>query len=302
MARRVTNIRRLAFAPALVLTVLLASASAAATAPRMTVKAAGGPVHALAMDGGRVAYDVGNSRNSSGVGNKVLVWNVLTGRTTQVSGKPTSAADVTSTGRGVREVAIAGARVAWIVNQGGNTESDDSLYASSVTTPKERRIAAARRSGDASSGGFQGNWIGGLVGSGGRIAANRWTTDATGSVAEGELDLVGTRSVTRIASGTATLGASAADADRIAVARSDGTVAVYSPRGTQLLTVAPPSTVDVAPGTTFSSSRRRERSSSTTHAPARTARRCRSAADARQRRTSTCRRRWPCTRSATSST
>src|SRR3954451_895084 len=111
MARRVTNIRRLAFAPALVLTVLLASASAAATAPRMTVKAAGGPVHALAMDGGRVAYDVGNSRNSSGVGNKVLVWNVLTGRTTQVSGKPTSAADVTSTGRGVREVAIAGARV-----------------------------------------------------------------------------------------------------------------------------------------------------------------------------------------------
>ena len=54
---------------------------------------------------------------------------------------------------------------------------------------------------------------------------NRWTTDATGSVAKGQLDLVGTRSLTRIASGTATLVAGAADADRIAVARSDGTVA-----------------------------------------------------------------------------
>jgi hypothetical protein len=241
-----TNIRRLAFASALVLAILLASASAGATVPRGTVKAARGPVQALAMDGGRVAYDVGNSRSSSGAGNKVLVWNVLTGRTTQVSGKLTSAADVTSTGRGVGELAIAGARVAWIVNHGGNTESDDSLYASSVTTPKERRIATARRSGEATSGDFQGNWIGGLVGSGGRIAANRWATDATGSAAEAELDLVGTRSLTRIASGTETLVAAAADGGRIAVARSDGTLVVYSSRGRQLLTVTPPSTVEVA--------------------------------------------------------
>ena len=246
MARRVVDVQRLAFASALVLTVLLASASEAATVPRMTVKAAGGPVHALAMDGGRVAYDVGNSRIAHGAGNRVLVWNVVTGRTTQVSGKLTSAADVTSTGRGVRELAIAGVRVAWIVNQGGNTESNDSLYASSVTTPSERRIATARRLGEATSGDFRGNWIGGLVGSGGRIAANRWTTDATGSVAKGQLDLVGTRSLTRIASGTATLVAGAADADRIAVARSDGTVGLYSTRGRQLLTVTPPSPVEVA--------------------------------------------------------
>ena len=247
MVTRTVVIRRLASAPALVLAVLLASASAAATVPRMPVRPAGGPVNALAMDGGRVAYDIGSSRNSNGAGNKVLVWNVLTGKTTRVSGRFTSGADVTSTGRGVRELAIAGERVAWIVNQGGNTESDDTLYGSSIGQPNEKKLASARRLGEVGSGAMRGNWIGGLVGSGARIAANRWTTDATGRTTTTELDLVGTQSLTRIVSGTTTTPfAHAVDGDRIAGVRPDGTVAVYSTSGKELLTVTPPSALDVA--------------------------------------------------------
>src|SRR5580765_4149401 len=104
--------------------------SAAATTTGTKQVAAGGPLNAVAMDGPLVAYDVGNAVFLSGLGDKVLVWNVLTGKTTKMSGKFTDQADITSTGRGVRELAVAGQRVACIINGGGNTESDDSLYTS----------------------------------------------------------------------------------------------------------------------------------------------------------------------------
>ena len=89
-----------------------------------------------------------------------------------MSGKRTYQADTTSTGYGVRELAIAGKRVAWIINQGGNSESDDYLCASSVVKPKERDLGQAMRSGPYSSS--PGDWISGLVGSGSVIAVNRW--------------------------------------------------------------------------------------------------------------------------------
>ena len=78
-------------------------------------------------------------------GHKFIVWNVLTGKTTKVSGRITDQADGTSTGHGVRELAIAGQRVAWIINQGGNTESDDYLYTSLLAKPAEKKLASASR-------------------------------------------------------------------------------------------------------------------------------------------------------------
>ena len=63
------------FAPAFMLTlaIFLLAASAAATTTRTTYKSAGGKLNAVAMDGSRVAYDVGNPVSPSGRGNKVLV-------------------------------------------------------------------------------------------------------------------------------------------------------------------------------------------------------------------------------------
>lgn len=215
---------------------LLVLSSAAGSAPGNRTRQATGPIRALAMDGSRVAYDVANPRGS-GAGNHVLVWNLLTGKVTKVSGKRTYQADTTSTGYGVRELAIAGKRVAWIINQGGNSESDDYLCASSVVKPNERQLADAMRSGPYSSS--PGDWISGLVGSGSVIAVNRWHAEEQGTITQAGLYLMGTRGLGRIAFGPPTLVAKSTDGARIAVLRTDGTVAVYSTAGRLLLNVTP---------------------------------------------------------------
>lgn len=207
------------------------------------------PVGALAIDGNRVAYDL-TSRDTAKAVNRVLVWNIRTGKTVEVSGKKTAVADGTGTGAGVFQLAIAGSRVAWLVNEGGNLEGDDYLYASSVTHPKERPVASALRSGDSCPGrqvaGCAGPWLGGLVGSGNVIALNRWASDSEGNIASGGLyALKGTR-LTRIATGADTVGAVSSDGGREAVLRSDGSVAVYSASGNVQVTVNPPSARGVA--------------------------------------------------------
>ena len=177
--------------------------------------------------------------------NKVLVWNVKTGKAITVSGKKTAIADNTGTGEGVFQLAIAGSRVAWLVNEGGNLESADYLFTSSTTQPKERQIASALRSGDNCTGReashCAGPWLGGLVGSGSVIALNRWTTDSQGEMTSGGLYALEGTQTSSIATGANTVSAVSADGGREAVLRSDGSVAVYSRSGSVLATVNPPS-------------------------------------------------------------
>ena len=104
-------------------------------------------VAALAMDGDRIAYDASSKIVAKPRANKVLVWNVRTGKTVKVSGKKTAAADTSSTGGGVFQLAIAGSRVAWLMNLRGNLEGDDYLFTSSLTKPKEHQVASAMRHG-----------------------------------------------------------------------------------------------------------------------------------------------------------
>ena len=235
------------FAPAFTapLVAFFLFAGAAATTTGTTYKAAGGKLNVVAMDGALVAYDIGNAGLLGGRGNKVLVWNVFTGKTTKVSGRITDQADVTSTGRGVRELAIAGQRVAWIIDQGGNTESDDYLYTSLLAKPAEKKLVSARRTGEV-MGVLTGNWIGGLVGSESLLAVNRWATDATGAVTTAGLSTIGAHKLRRVASGTSSLLAMSADAGRIAVLRSAGSVGLYSAAGRPLWTATPTSAQQVA--------------------------------------------------------
>ena len=169
---------------------LVASAAGTTATHNPKVRHLQQPVAALAIDGDRVAYDL-DSRNATqpNAVNKVLVWNVRTGKTIEVSGKKTAGGDDTSTGAGVFQLAIAGTRVAWLVNEGGNLEGDDYLFTSSLTSPKERKVASAMRSGDNCPGreasNCAGPWLGGLVGSGSTIALNRWTTNSQGTVTSG---------------------------------------------------------------------------------------------------------------------
>ena len=132
------------------------------------------------MDGPRLAYAVSGG---GGGCTKVFVWNVKTQSAAVVSGKGTCGADSTSTGGGVTEIAVAGTRLAWIVNLGGNTESDDSLYTSSLPGWQERRVTSVTRTGNV-DGTLKGSWLTGLVGGGDRIALNQFTTDASGTVAD----------------------------------------------------------------------------------------------------------------------
>lgn len=208
------------------------------------------PVAALAMDGSRVAYDL-SSRDAAQAHatNKVLVWDVRTGKTVKVSGKKTAVVDDVG-GSGVFQVAIAGSRVAWLVNEGGNVESDDYLFTSSVTKPKERQVASALRSGDGCMGrettDCAGPWLGGLVGSGSTIALNRWTTDTQGQMTSAGLyDLEGTQT-RQVASGAETVTAVSADAGREAVLHSDESVAVYSKSGAVLMTLPAASAQEAA--------------------------------------------------------
>jgi hypothetical protein len=173
----------------------------------------------------------------------VLVWNLRTGKTVKVSGKKTAAADSTSTGAGVFQLALAGTRVAWLLNEGGNLEGDDYLFTSSVTKPQEHQVASAIRNGDGCPGrSFShcaGPWLGGVVGSGNLIAANRWTTDGNGVVTAGQLDVLSGTKLKQVAIGASTVQAAVADSGRVAVLRADGSVALYSAAGKPLLTVNP---------------------------------------------------------------
>jgi hypothetical protein len=203
------------------------------------------------MDGSRIAYDASAQYvTKAHAANRVLVWDIRTGKTVKVSGKKTAVADSTSTGAGVFQLAIAGSRVAWLVNEGGNLEGDDYLFTSSLTSPKEHQVATAMRSGTfcpgRSSGSCAGPWLGGLVGSGNLIALNRWTTDALGAVSTGQLDVLNGTKLKQVATGADTVQAASADNGRILVLRSDGTVGMYWQAGGLLRTVTPSSASSVA--------------------------------------------------------
>jgi hypothetical protein len=228
---------------------LAASAAGTTATHGRQVKHLQVPVAALAIDGSRIAYDASAKLvTKPHATNRVLVWNVRTGKTTKVSGKKTAVVDDVG-GAGVLQLAIAGPRVAWLVNEGGNLESDDYLYTSSVTNPKEHRVASALRSGDGCGGGggpCAGPWLGGLVGSGNLIALNRWTTDSSGAITAGSLQVLGGSHLDPIATGADTVLATAADRGRIVVLRSGGAVGLYSSTGELLRTVTPSSARDVA--------------------------------------------------------
>jgi hypothetical protein len=221
---------------ALAALLLATLAAAAATKPRSLQKRTGRRIEVLAMEGSRIAYDVAADYSRKRC-NAVYVWNVARNVATRVSGRQTCGADNTSTGAGVRELAVAGGRVAWIVNQGGNSESGDFLYVTSVVQPHERVLASAFRTGDV-SGVLTGNWLGGLVGGKTFLGVDHWATDSKGIVTSARLQRIGAR-LGDLAEGTETMLAKSTDGRLVSVLREDGTVGLYSTRGAPLRTVTP---------------------------------------------------------------
>jgi hypothetical protein len=234
---------------ALVFLLLLASLASGATAQGAAAgpltKNVNGWITALAMDGPQVAYATQAFAPTNCF--KLFSWNVMTRAGVLVSGpRSGNCGSDTPYGQAIREVAIAGTHLAWIRNITGNTESDDSLFTAFLAKPQQIELASATRTGDTAGGPLEGNWIGGLVGSGTVLAADTWTTDASGTVKRAALNAVGLLRLTRVASGAGTVTAESADTGRIAVARTDGTVAIYSASGVLQRTITPSSVRAIA--------------------------------------------------------
>jgi hypothetical protein len=193
------------------------------------------------MSGPQVAYSAENASHCR----NVVVWNVLTGSAVLVSGPKsgTSCGDDEPSGQQVSELAIAGTQVAWIRTIQGNTEADDALFAASLPKPHARSLATVRRLGEPPA---KGGWIGGLVGSGSDVAVNVWTTDATGATIAGSFRTITSSALKTVATGTGAVLAESTDLGRVAVLRSDGTVALYAATGALLRTVAPSSAREIA--------------------------------------------------------
>ncbi len=197
----------------------------------------GGPLGALALDGPRATYVLGNSDgHGCQLGARVYRLDLATGRSAIVSGHFTCSEPQTSTGAGIETVAAAGARTAWLLNEGGNTESDDILFASTATTGKEKALARAGRTGT-SPPANTGTWIGGLVSDGTRISYATWTTSGTQAATKSALWRISPGSAHVLAQGSGAVVSASADAGRVALLRSDGTVAIYGLTGALLQTI-----------------------------------------------------------------
>jgi hypothetical protein len=197
----------------LMVAVIAASATTAArsaSSAKPTLLSTKGAIESLAMDGHRIAYDL-EARDRC---NTLHVWDTASKKDVIVSGAGTCDADSTSTGAGVREIAVAGTRISWIVNLGGNTESADTLYAATVGGTKEKKLASALRNGDV-DGVLNGTWLGNLFGDGELTVLNRWTTGG-GNVSAQNISRI-TRGLSKLKTGEGSLGVIAADAGRIAV-------------------------------------------------------------------------------------
>lgn len=152
--------------------VLAAGAAAASSKPRTLPTNT--PVSGLATNGSTVA--VATAWSSSHC-ERVVVWNPV--RASLGALGKVGRCDGTSTGRGIVGQAIAGTRVAWIADGGGN-QHDAVLYTASLSKPAvAHRLLLATRSIDSGAG----NWVGALQGAGSLLVYATWSVCDTGEPA-----------------------------------------------------------------------------------------------------------------------
>jgi hypothetical protein len=202
----------------LVFALLVASAQAGAAKPDGSkVKQTAKPVSTLAMEGPRVAYMLDSRR--------VGVWNVVTDATSVIKGNYPSNGRNFGYGRG--EVAIAGGRVALITRfaTGNTLQTQERLYTASLRGSAHqlgKKTNHSSSSGDCTvpgTGGADGNWIGGLVGSGKVLAVTSWKANDTAMSSE-RLSMILPTGLRTIASGPGAVVSQAMNGGHIAVLRS----------------------------------------------------------------------------------
>jgi len=152
--------------------VLAAGAAAASSKPRTLPTTT--PVTGLAADGATVAVA---TAWSAGHCERVMAWNPVRASLRGL-GKG-GRCDQTSTGRGIVGQAVAGSRVAWIADGGGNSH-DAVLYTASLAKPAiAHGLVLASRDVDSGAG----NWVGGLQGGGPLLVYATWSVCDAGQPA-----------------------------------------------------------------------------------------------------------------------
>ncbi len=201
---------------AVAVALLLPVAAGAALSTRVLRTTAS--VDVLAADGPVVAVATAWARGEC---EQVVAWNPMRARVRPL-GRPTPCPQ-TSTGRAIVETAVAGARVAWI-NDGGGNEHESRLFVGSVAAPSTAKLLAfATR--DVDTG--EGTSVGNLRGDGTLLVFNTWSLDAKGTVSNSKLwRIVGTSTRRLLVSASDKLAVLAVAAGRMLLQRGDGSLEV----------------------------------------------------------------------------
>jgi hypothetical protein len=216
--------------------VLLAGAAAAKRTSSPQVIRTAGAVEGLAADAGRVAFVLGESRGDC---DRVLVWEPARRSVVRVGSRKRPCVGL-STGEAIPYVALAGRRIAWAWDGGGNFH-DITVNTATVGKPL-RSTTLVTRNYDAGSG--DGDFAGNLHGDGNLLVYGIWSICESGnpddpcppgvrawSPYESQVRRVRETRSARIASDEGELGVLSASAGRVAVLRSDASVEVLTDTG-----------------------------------------------------------------------
>jgi hypothetical protein len=215
--------------------ILLAGAAAAKSTSGPQVVRTAGVVQDLAADAGLVAYTLGESRGDC---DRVLVWEPARRSVVRV-GSRKGPCEGLSTGEWIPYVALAGRRVAWGWDGGGNFH-DSVVSTATVGRPlRATKLATESHNVDSLAGGFAGS----PHGDGALLVYGKWQVCEGATEDDCPVDtpkrkpydsqvyrVRGTRSE-RIASDAGELGVLDVSAGRIAVLRSDHSVAILRATG-----------------------------------------------------------------------
>lgn len=211
---------------------LLAVSASGTTGPSKVVIHTHGPVGAIALDGRLLAYS--DQPGYPACSNRVVAFDLSSKRRTVVSAA--KGHTCTSCCSGVRQLAIAGSNLAWIVEEVSNTEDNAFLQGASLPTPREHQVATAFLDVGYDVP-YRGEHLGNLVGSGALLVINDWWSRGHRAVLRPELDLVHHRRLRPIVSGPSAFAAQAVAAGRVAALGADGRVRISNGRGRLLRTL-----------------------------------------------------------------
>jgi hypothetical protein len=198
----------------------LAVPLSAASAPglRPATKTTADRVKMLAADGSRVAY-VTRRLVDGHACESLNVWNLAGGRTTRVKSTTCEAEPEWI----VRELALAGSRLAWIERHERRLEccsvqEKDELYAMALPGTKARLVESAIWTRGSADAGGRGRFLGSLAGGGNILTLNSWSS-ASGSTSNERLRVIGPHGLRTIATGEGAMRVQSTDGRQIAVAR-----------------------------------------------------------------------------------